>query len=188
MDRRVSLPLFVLSAALMSTAANAQISGYAEQQGVQLGGSLGAYLPQDSFIKKAFGDTVTSVGFGPVGDNLHRSGSLTPDFDILSANKNGNRLFISSLTYGYEYHFSDDKSIIIPYARVFGGGAYFDYGVDTATGRKSSKRFGTTYGAEVGIQIAGRARVSAAYNQYTKQQGLDFRGYTISATWSLFRL
>jgi hypothetical protein len=116
------------------------------------------------------------------------SGSLTPSLELLAANKNGNRLFIGTLTYGYERHLTAENSVTVPYVRVFAGGAYFDYGIDQIGGRKSAKRFGTTGGAEVGVVFANRLRLAAKYNVFSKQDGFDFNGFSLSATYSLFKL
>lgn len=175
--------------ALVSLAAMA-LAGHAQAQQVPdiyLGVSAGTYMPTNSTIRRAFGDNVFNYGISPMGAQA-ASGSSAPSIEFQSANNNGNRLFIGSLTYGYQKLFGDTSAVVVPYGRVFVGGTYFDYGIDQPGGRQSGKKFGTTGGAELGIVISNRLRLSAKYNFYSKVDGFDFQGLTLSATVSLFKL
>ncbi|AIE83372.1 outer membrane beta-barrel protein [Fimbriimonas ginsengisoli] len=179
-------PLIAVIALAAISAAHAQ-----DQQslGVNIGGQVGVYMPTSSAVRDAFGKSVLNLGLGPVGGtNRPSSGSLTPSLELLSANKNGNRLFIGTFTYGYEKHLAPDESTTVPYVRVFGGGAYFDYGITQVGVRNSAKKFSTTGGVEAGIVFANRLKLSAKYNVYPKQDGFDFSGFSLSATYSLFKL
>lgn len=174
-------PLIAFAAlATLAPAAHAQ-----QTSNLNFGGSVGVYMPTNSRVKDAFGSSVFNIGIGPVGSNRPSSGSLTPSIDFLSASNDGNRLFIGTLTYGYERHLAE--GLTVPYVRVFGGGAYFDYGIDQPGGRESAKRIGGVAGAEIGLVFAQRLRVAARYNFYTKQD-FDFNGLTLTATYALFKL
>lgn len=184
MNRKPLIAVTALALTSMGTFAQAQ-SDY----GINLGAQVGVYMPTNGAIRDAFGSSVLNFGLGPVGDPRRPgSGSVTPGLEFLTANKNGNRLFIGTFTYGYEKHFGDENAKTVPYARVFAGGAYFDYGITEISGRKSAKRFGATGGAEVGVVLASRLKLSAKYNLFSKQDGFDFNGLTLSATFSVFKL
>ncbi len=159
-----------------------------DQPPLNFGGSVGIYYPSSKLVKAAFGSSVINYGISPVSSTRPSAGSLTPSLDFTTANKNGNKLFIGTLTYGYEYHLGDDSGTTIPYARVFGGGSYFDYGIDQPGARLSAKRIGYTYGAEAGLVFAKRLRVSVRYNAYSKENIFDFNGITLSASYAVFRL
>jgi hypothetical protein len=187
MDRRLLVALTAFSAIALATPAQAQFQK--SEGGVGLGVKAGIYMPTDKFIRDSFGNSILNYGIGSVAPNRPTSGTLTPELDFISADKNGNRLFIGSLTYGYEYHFSkDDQATTVPYARLFAGGAYFDYGVNTVNGRQSSKRIGLNYGAELGVVFAGKVRLAARYNAFNEQDGFNFSGFNLSATVNLIKL
>lgn len=187
MDRRPVVALSAFAALALAAPAHAQFND--REEGVSLGGKIGVYMPSNGLIRDSFGNSVISYGLGSVARNRPTSGKLTPELDFVSASKNGNKLFVGSFTYGYEYHFSkDDQATTVPYARLFAGGAYFDYGVDTVGGRKSGKKIGINYGAELGLVFAGRVRLAARYNAFNKQDDLDFSGFNLSATVNIFKL
>jgi len=183
MNRKPMIALVPMAALALAGTANAQYS----KDDLNFGGSVGFYLPTSSTIPDAFGSTVINYGIGPVGNKRPSSGSVTPSLELLSANKNGNKLFIGTFTYGYEKHLADDRSMTIPYIRVFGGLSYFDFGIDTTSGRESAKKVGYTTGAEVGLVLANRVRLAARYNFYTKENDFDFNGVSLSATYALFK-
>lgn len=180
MNRKPMIALVPLAALAFAGSAQAQ-----SQEKLNVGGQVGVYMPTSGRIRDAFGDSVLNYGISPFSNGQNKS-SGSPNLEFLSANKNGNRLFIGSLTYGYERKFST-VGTSTPYARVFAGVAYFDYGIDQIGGRESGKRFGWTSGAEVGLLFVDRLRLSAKYNFYNKVDGFDFNGLTLSATLSLFK-
>jgi len=183
MNRKPMIALVPMAALALAGAAHAQY----DKEDLNFGGSVGFYMPTSSVIKDAFGSSVINYGIGPVGNKRPSSGSVTPSLEILSANKNGNKLFIGTFTYGYEKHLADDRSMTVPYIRVFGGLSYFDYGIDQIGGRQSAKKIGYTTGAEFGLVLASRLRLSARYNFYTKQDDFDFNGLSLTATYALFK-
>lgn len=184
MNRKSMIALVPMTALAIAGSAHAQ----SDQQDLNFGGTVGYYMPTNSVIKSAFGKSVINYGIGPVGNRRPSSGSVTPSLEFISASKDGNKLFIGTFTYGYEMHLADDHSMTVPYIRGFGGLSYFDFGIDQIGGRESGKRFGYTGGAEAGLVIANRLRLSARYNFFSKVDGFDFNGLTLSATYALFKL
>jgi hypothetical protein len=180
MNRKSLTAPLVAGLSLATVLASAQ-----SQNQINFGGSVGLYLPSSALVRDAFGKSVLSIGVSPVSSSRPSSGSLTPSFQTLSADQNGNRLFIGTFTYGYEYHVGDDTGTVVPFARGFGGASYFDFGISEPSGRQSLKRVGFTYGAEIGAVIGKRLQVSARYNVYSKEDYFDFNGITLSATYAI---
>ena len=186
MDRRPLAALTVLATLALAAPASAQFGDDDEKPSV--GVKAGIFMPSDKFIQDVFGKSILTYGLGSVAPHRPTAGTLTPELDFVSASKDGNKLFIGSFTYGYEYHFADDKSNTVPYARVFGGASYFDYGINTVNGRQASKRIGTNFGGEVGIVLGGRLRIAPRYNAYNKQDDFNFNGFNLSATLNILKL
>jgi hypothetical protein len=156
-----------------------------------LGVSVGIFEPSDQQLKNDLGSQFLSFGLGGSATGRPDEGAITPEYNLIFANGNGNKLFILPLTYGYEYHFGADSSAkLLPYVRPFAGLAYYDYSItDFASGQHSSaKQLGATYGAEGGILLGNKLKLSATYNYFTKASGFTFNGLTLSATYSLFSL
>lgn len=179
MDRR----LLLLTAALgVSASAAAQY----EDAKSYLGGQVGVYLPSDSLIRDRLGNSTVSFGLGNVGSSIADAKKLNSTFDFITASKGDNKLFVGSLSLGLEKRLDKQLySSTIPYVKVFGGPSYFDYGIETTSGRKSGKKFGLNYGAEVGLLFVNRVKLAARYNAFSKQDGLDFSGFVLSATFNV---
>lgn len=182
----MKLPIAIAALAAVSTA-------FAQQSSSQtgIGVSVGIFEPSSQQLKNDLGSQFLSFGLGGAATARPSEGAITPEYNLIFANGNGNKLFLLPLTYGYEYHFgSDDSAKILPYVRPFLGIAYYDYSItDFASGEHSSaKQIGGTYGLEGGILIGHKLKVSAAYNYFTQAAGFSFNGLTLSATYSLFSL
>jgi hypothetical protein len=179
MDRRL---LLVLASLALATTASAQ----SEDPRFYLGAQVGVYLPSDSLIRDQLGESIITFGFGNVGDRRPSPGKFTPEINFLTADRNGSRLFAGSLSYGYEHQFSRQlQATTVPYARVFGGATYFDYAINTPSGRRDGRRVGLNYGAEVGLLFVNRLRLAARYNFFNEQDDLNFSGFVLSATVNL---
>lgn len=178
--------LLIVSAALgVAAAANAQNS----DPKTYLGGTVGVYMPTNSLIKERLGNSTVTFGLGNVGDMPADARKIASDFDFISASKDGNRLFIGSLTFGYTRRLGSSLySTTVPYVKLFAGPSYFDYAVDTVGGRTSGKRFGLNYGAEAGLLFVNRVKLSARYMGLSEQKGLDFSGFILSATVNILGL
>jgi len=181
MNRKPLIALATLALGTVASFAHAQ-------QNTQLnyGVTVGEYLPSSKAIRDAFGSSVLSYGIGAVGTARPSTGSITPDFNIVNANSNGNKLFIGTYTMGYEYNLASNGSAFLPYGRGFAGLSYFDFGIDVPGRRESLKRLGYTYGAEVGVVVNKRIRLAARYNVYSKENMFDFNGLTFSLTYAFF--
>ncbi len=150
----------------------------------------GAYLPTSSKIQDALGKQITTFGFGPGTIANPKGGTLSPDFAFITARKNGNKLFILPVTMTYQKTLGDAATAnVVPFVSVGAGLAYFDYSIrDQAGVRTAAKKIGLTGTASVGVVISKRLTLSAEYNVFSKQDGLDFNGLKLTATLTLFKL
>lgn len=157
-----------------------------------LGVELGVYLPQDSLIRDRFGSSLLRVGVGYLANRRSLARKFTPEFGLISANNNGNRLLIIPVTLGYEFHFTrpgDEEQNTIPYARLAAGLAYYDYDVSTGPGtRARSRRIAPTGTLEGGLIIGDNLRLSARYYLFSETDGLNFSGLQFSLTYGFIRI
>jgi len=186
MNRKPLIALTALATLALAAPASAQYGD--DRAPLNFGGQLGVYLPTSGAVRDAFGSSVLNVGLSPVSTRRQGGNGLRPELNFITASKNGNRLFIGTLTLGIERQFGEPGSNSVPYARAFGGLSYIDFGINTGAGRVSDRKFGTTFGGEVGIVLYDRLRLAARYNVFSKASGFDFSGFSLSATYSLFRL
>lgn len=180
-------PLIVISA--LAVAASSALAQSQSQTGV--GVSVGLFMPSSSQIRNDLGTQGLQFGFGGASTSRPSEGAITPEYNVILASGNGNKLFMLPFTYGYEYHFgSDSDASILPYVRPFLGVAYYDYSItDLTSGQHSAaKQLGGTYGLEGGIMIGHKIRLSATYNYFTPAGGFSFNGLSLSASYSLFNL
>lgn len=178
--------LLIVSAALgVTAAAHAQYS----DPKTYLGGSVGIYMPTNSMIRDRLGNSTVTFGLGNVGDLPNEAKRIASDFDFITASKDGNRLFVGSLTFGYTRRLGSSLyKTTVPYVKLFAGPSYFDYAVDTTGGRLSGKKIGLNYGAEAGLLFVNRVKLSARYMGLSEQKGLDFSGFILSATVNILGL
>lgn len=172
-------------------------SAYAQQTSQQgIGVGVGIFTPSSSEVRHDLGAQFLSFGLTGTSSGLPSQGAITPEYTLIFANGNGNKLFILPLTVGYQYNFGISRNTYSsgiqfrPYLRPFVGVAYYDYSItDFATGEHSStKQLGDTYGIEGGLLISSRIRLAATYNYFSQTSGFSFNGLTLSATYSLFNL
>jgi hypothetical protein len=157
-----------------ASSANAQID---------LGASAGWYIPVSSDVRDAFGNAIFHFGIGSVGRVTTGNLKIGTNLDFITANRNGNRLLIVPLTLEVEQALTmDAHATTKPYIKGFIGGAYMDYGITQAGIRTEDKVLRMTLGAEFGVVISDRLRLSARYNAFPKTGGFDFSGITLSAT------
>src|SRR5580658_9572767 len=136
--------------------ASAVSPAFAQQSssGSGVGVAVGIFLPSSSQLRNDLGSQFLTFGLSGTSTGRPSEGSITPEYSLIFANGNGNKLFILPFTYGYEYHFGIGAGKkILPYVRPFLGVAYYDYSItDLTTGiHQASKQLGGTYGLEAGI-------------------------------------
>ncbi len=173
--------LFVLAGVAAALPAFSQ----AQRPAVGLGIAIGDFFPSDTTLRHAFGDNILTFGLSPVSFGRPKTGTLTPTFNIIGADKNGSNFLLVPVTLGYEMHFGDDESSTVPYLRIDAGGAYFNYSVKTSGATISGSRFGGVADAEAGVEIQKNWRLSARYYLFTKESGLSFNGLQLSLTFGL---
>ena len=155
-----------------------------------LGVKGGLYLPTNGEIRDIFGSSI--VVFGLSVDDITRQADkwrLTADFDFITGKKDGNKFFAAPVTASIGKIFGNRGDNTRPYVRFGAGGAYYDYSITRpGTGERfSTKRFGASADAEVGVIIGERFRVSAKYQWLSKADDFDFSGFQIVATYQIVK-
>ncbi|CAN5396206.1 hypothetical protein BH11ARM2_BH11ARM2_10720 [soil metagenome] len=182
----------ILPLALLGLAAFAS----AQSNGVSVGPTVGGYFFTDRVVRDAFSYPVLSYGFSPVPTGRPAPNKVQPDFNIVSASKNGNKLFLLPVTASYElqlikkspYGVYDREAAFVPFLRLLAGPAYYDYALTDSNGvRRSGKQVGLTAGAVLGVSINKRLTLSGSYNFFSKVDQLDFSGFSLNLTYSLTR-
>jgi hypothetical protein len=182
---RMKKALFVFSFVCCAFQAFGQVS--LNHYGI--GVSAGDYMPTDSTIRGAFGDNIFTFGLSPVAFGRPGTGSVTPSFNIIGADKSGSNFLLIPVTLGYEYNFGDTttKSTVVPYARVDAGVSYFNYHVITSGATINGSNVGGVADAELGVEILKDVRLSARYYLFTQESGLSFNGLSLNLTVGIFR-
>jgi hypothetical protein len=181
----------VLPAALLGLAA---ISS-AQQSWV--GPELGVYLPTSGKLRDALGDRWVSFGAGFLRQQEQPSRRMSWDWEAVSQSKNGSKVFMAAVSYGYNIPFGSqgqlpnmiqtERATFQPYAALRAGGSYIDFAVNTDGKRESGKRVGLNANAELGVLVGDRLKLSARYDFFPTHNGLDFSGVTLSVRYGLFR-
>ncbi|CAN5469388.1 hypothetical protein BH11ARM1_BH11ARM1_08550 [soil metagenome] len=171
-----TLVLALAALALVGTAAQANAQ-------YDLGASAGLYLPTSGNVRDAFGSQILKFGFGSVGKVSTGNLKIGTGLDFITANKNGNRMLVIPFTVNVEQALTMDRNASTkPYVKGFAGLAYMDFGITTNAIRTEEKAVRMTVGAEFGIVMSDRIRLSARYNYFPKVGGYDLSGISLNAT------
>lgn len=166
-------------------------SSFAQYQNFQqfLGPEVGLYLPAQSALRDAVGSQWVSLGLGSVSLKDAQKTKFSPNFNAITGDKNGNKIFLFSYSFGMTQPLTSDlsKAGVVPFYALRGGLSYIDYGVTTAPGvRTSGKKLGWNGNAEVGIIFSQRLALSARYDLFPRYDGLQFDGLSLSLKYGLF--
>ncbi|HWD37733.1 MAG TPA: outer membrane beta-barrel protein [Fimbriimonas sp.] len=151
---------------------------------IQIGVSPGWYLPTSKDLQDAFGAQIFTLGLGPVSTSRPVSNKLSPTFNIIGADRDGNRFLQVPVTLGYEWHFGDDKSSTFPFARLDAGLSYYNFDIGSASG----SGVGYVGSATVGYVLSQNLQVSAKYYLFQDRDGINFNGLQLAVTIALFHL
>lgn len=163
--------------------------GQRQEQGLGLGPSVGLFIPTGSEMRNAFDSQLLTYGFGPSSADRPKERRFVSDFNVVSARRNGNKLFLFQVLQTYEIQFGDRERRIVPYARGGAGLAYYDYSITKRNGsRVSTKAGGWSATAEAGIVFNRQIALSARYNLFQRRDGISFDGWSLSATYTLLRI
>ena len=174
---RKSLTLIAVASVLGLTAA-----GQA-QTSVLVG--AGVFTPSNSLMRDMFGN---QWKFDPDLGTLKVSTDwkIKPGISMVSAHKNGNKFAVIPVTATLEKGFADEDSNFIPYVKIGAGPTYNDYSFDTGGVHYAAKRISWGGSLEVGVVLNSKWRLSAKYNAFSKVDGFDFSGTTLSAQYSVY--
>lgn len=154
-----------------------------------IGIEAGAYFPKSKLLRDRFGDTIFRVGITPV--MIKRQKDWVPSFEIgfMGATGHGDHFGVFPLTVGIQKSFGNPDEDTVPFVRAGAGVAYFDYDLtkpDLTTVR--GHKFGPVTALEAGFLSGKRFRASVRYYLFSKQSGVEFSGFLISATYGAFKI
>jgi hypothetical protein len=158
---------------------------------LEIGATVGLYMPSSSTIRNAFSDTIFTWGISPVAFGRPPAGKITPSINLIAASENGSSFFLIPVTAGYEYHFGETagkQTTILPFARIEAGLAYMNFAVNTPGGRADGSEVGLTGDVELGVQISQSVTLSARYYLFQQENGLSFNGLQLGLTFGFLRL
>ncbi|MCC7230956.1 MAG: outer membrane beta-barrel protein [Fimbriimonadaceae bacterium] len=159
-------------------------------KGTNIGIRSGVYFPTNSEIRDIFGSDIIVVGlsfddFSKQADNW----KIKADFDFITGKDGSNKFFAMPVTasIGQVYGKPGDSSR--PFVRFGAGTAYFDYSITRPSNstRYSSKRFGFSADAEVGVIVGNKLRLSAKYVWLSKVDDFDFSGLQLTVTYNILK-
>ncbi len=151
-----------------------------------LGASVGSFFPSSSALRDKLGDNWLSYGPTSVRIDSSRRQRVTSDWQAFSKSKDGNKVFMLSLSGGILYPLGDQMSTR-PYAAARAGLGYIDYAINVTGGRESGKRFGPTGNVEVGVNIGERLNLHARYDLFPSYAGFNFSGFSIALQYGITR-
>lgn len=167
-----------LSIAATAGTANAQY----DLSEIPVGAQVGIYMPTNSRVRDALGDSWLSFGFAAVRPETRSGFRLTSDIAFTTRNSRGNRILMIRPSAGVVKVFGEENATTKPYFAARGGLVYADYRVDTNTGRHQGRRIQPGANAEFGVVFNRRFILSARYDWMGKFSGLQFDGFSLNAT------
>jgi hypothetical protein len=155
-------------------------------RGLTIGPQVGVYFPASSETRDLLGSSWWNVGIGPARAEVGEGWRLSSNMKILSRRSMGNDVFMVMSSFGVSLALGRTDDRLVPFIAGRAGPAYMDYSFTRAGRRASSQRVSWNANAEVGIVVDGRLRLSAGYTWLPRQDGLDFSGFSVGATFELF--
>ena len=176
----VALSLLAVSGAVLAAEQN-------QDRRKWWGVSFGVFLPNSGEIQDRFDDVFFRVGISPFEDRISDRWKFAYDLNVMYANKNGNRLLVVPLTFGFTRSFGDPEARSVPFVQFGVGPAYFDYSIARGEDRIKSSRIGGTANVEAGILFDKRFAITGRADFYTKTDDFDFSGISFTVAYAAFR-
>lgn len=151
------------------------------------GPSVGLYVPSNAGIRKALGSQWYEFGIGPADLSLREGWRVGSDLSMVRRHGNNNKFWMVLPSIGTTYTAVNRGTDVQPFISFRGGPAYFDYSIDKAGTRVSTKRVGLNANVEAGIVVSERLRISVRYNVVSKFDGFNFDGTAFLVSYKLFR-
>lgn len=175
----VRLVLAAMALCIGSGAALAQGSGYGPQVGV--------YFPASQELRNALGSSWFSIGFTQVPTQRAGNQIISTDWNVLAADRYGNRLFILTPSVGILLPLGGDGQETNVYAAARAGISYMDYNITTGGVTRRGNSIGLNGNVELGMYLGDRLNVAARYDVFSEKDGLNFNGLTLSLRYSIVR-
>ncbi len=179
--RRCLVPICALTALAASAVTYGQAS---------IGPAVGVFFPSSGALRDAIGPSWISFGLGHVDTQKYDRTKVAPNFNVISGDGNGNRVFIVSYTLGVTQPLSQvglSRSSFVPYVAYRGGLSYTDYAVTMGGSRVGGKALGYDINAEIGILFNKNLTLSARYDLVSEHDGLNFNGLSLSLQYGIAR-
>lgn len=156
-----------------------------------IGPEFGIFIPSDSDLRAALGDSWISFGLSTMS-NGEQSSLLGSNWHFISQERNGNKVFMASYTLGTLISLGGNNRYRNngsgqPYFAVRGGLSYIDYAIGVGAGRQSAKAIGYNANAEVGFKFSDQLTLSARYDVFSKHDGFSFDGLSINLRYAMIR-
>lgn len=147
----------------------------------------GAYFFTSSELRDRFGDPLASIAFQPFTAKIGRDWQVIGDVHILSASRNGSRLFALPLTASVSKKLGNPDARVLPVLRFGVGPSYYDYSIQRTSGRVKDKAWGWNSNVGLDLVFDKRWALSFRYDQYSKTNDFDFSGLTVAITFGLIK-
>lgn len=152
---------------------------------------IGAYFPTDSEIQDRFGDAMLRIGLRPF-DTRAGNWRFVTDITFLSGNRDGSRMLIVPLTFGFLKSFGDPDAEQRTFVMFGAGPAYYDYSIKRLVGlnivKVKDRTFGASAHVDAGIVFNNRFSIVARYDWMSESKNFDFSGFSLTLSYALFRL
>jgi hypothetical protein len=178
--RRLTVLAACLAAFAVPHLASAQSNSY-------FGPQVGFFFPASKELRDALGDSWFSFGASRLRTFELRQRKLSWDWNAIGQSRDGNTVFILTLSAGYVASLAQLGASTEPYVALRGGVSYMDFAVDTTSGREADKALGLNANAAFGLIFNKRFNIEARYDVWDSKNGLVFNGLTLSARFGLVK-
>lgn len=146
---------------------------------------VGLFSPTNHLMHDMFGNQLKlDPDFGTFA--VSTTWKLKPSVSMVSAHKDGNKFAVIPVSLSLERGFADSKAKVIPYVKFGLGPTYADYSFDTGGVHYAEKRISWGGSVESGVVLNGKFRLSARYDAFSRIDGFDFSGLTLSAQYLVY--
>jgi len=171
---------------LLGIAGLASVAGAQSYHGT-LGLQASDFMPVNSTIRGDFGSNIFTVGLTFNPTKIPTRPAIAWDVDAIGANKNGSRFLLIPVTVGIQAALSRSDPNSVPYVRVEAGFAYYNYSIIQNMAKVGTTTVLPAAQAELGVVFDNRLTISATYHFFARSNSFDFDGFSLGASYTLFK-